>query len=82
MVLGFDNLEGYLGGHPYFGAVTGRVANRIARGEFSLDGKDYKLAVNNPPNSLHGGLKGFDKVVWKAEDATGPGRPGRQVDRI
>ncbi|HKI17812.1 MAG TPA: aldose epimerase family protein [Isosphaeraceae bacterium] len=72
VVLGFDNLAGYLGGHPYFGAATGRVANRIARGEFTLDGKDYKLAVNNPPNSLHGGLKGFDKVVWKAHDASGP----------
>jgi len=72
VVLGFDNLEGYLGGQPYFGAATGRVANRIAKGEFTLDGKQYKLAVNNPPNSLHGGLKGFDKVVWKAEDASGP----------
>jgi len=72
VVLGFDNLEGYLGGQPYFGAATGRVANRIARGEFTLDGKQYKLAVNDPPNSLHGGLKGFDKVVWKAEDSSGP----------
>jgi len=75
VVLGFDNLAGYLGGHPYFGAATGRVANRIAKGKFTLDGKEYKLAVNNPPNSLHGGLKGFDKVVWKAEDASGPVGP-------
>ncbi len=71
VVLGFDTLEGYLAGHPYFGATTGRVANRIAKGKFTLDGVDYKLAVNNGPNSLHGGLKGFDKVVWKAENVSG-----------
>jgi aldose 1-epimerase len=67
VVLGFDDLKGYLGGHPYFGAIVGRVTNRIAKGKFTLDGKEYHLAVNNGPNSLHGGLKGFDKVVWKAE---------------
>ena len=67
VVLGFDNLEGYLKGHPYFGATVGRVANRIAKGKFTLDGKEYKLAINNGPNALHGGLKGFDKVVWMAE---------------
>ena len=78
VVLGFDNLEGYLGGHPYFGAATGRVANRIAKARFTLDGKEYKLAANNGPNTLHGGLKGFDKVVWKAADVSGPGRAGRQ----
>ena len=72
VVLGFDNLEGYLGGHPYFGAAVGRVANRVANAKFSLDGKDYTLAVNNGPNSLHGGTKGFDKVVWKAEELPGP----------
>ncbi len=71
VVLGFETLEGYLGGHPYFGAATGRVANRIAKGRFTLDGKEYKLAVNNTPNTLHGGLKGFDKVVWKATNASG-----------
>ena len=69
VVLGFDNLDGYLKGHPFFGATVGRVGNRIAGGKFSLDGKDYTLAVNNGPNSLHGGLKGFDKVVWKVEAA-------------
>ncbi|MGH7173580.1 MAG: aldose epimerase family protein [Gemmataceae bacterium] len=72
VVLGFDNLKDYLAGHPYFGATVGRVANRIAKGEFTLDGKKYKLAVNNAPNSLHGGQKGFDKVVWKAEPETLP----------
>jgi aldose 1-epimerase len=67
VVLGFENLDGYLAGHPFFGATVGRVANRIAKGQFTLDGKEYKLAINNGPNSLHGGLRGFDKVVWKAE---------------
>jgi aldose 1-epimerase len=75
VVLGFDNLAAYLAGHPHFGATTGRVANRVAKGQFTLDGKDYKLAINNGPNSLHGGLKGFDKKVWKAEDASGPAGP-------
>jgi aldose 1-epimerase len=69
VVLGFSRLDPYLGAHPYFGAIVGRVANRIARGRFTLNGKEYKLAVNNGPNHLHGGLKGFDKVVWKAEPA-------------
>jgi aldose 1-epimerase len=66
VVLGFDTLQGYLDGHPYFGATVGRVANRIAKGKFSLKGKDYKLAANNGPNHLHGGEKGFDKVLWHA----------------
>jgi aldose 1-epimerase len=67
VVFGFDNLEGYLKGHPYFGSNVGRVANRIAKGKFTLDGKEYTLAINNGPNALHGGDKGFDKQVWKAE---------------
>jgi aldose 1-epimerase len=71
IVLGFDNLGQYLKGHPYFGCTVGRVANRIAGGKFTLDGKAYTLAVNNGPNHLHGGRKGFDKVVWKAEPQTG-----------
>jgi aldose 1-epimerase len=69
VVLGFDNLQSYLAGSPYFGALIGRVANRIAKGRFKLDGKEYKLSVNNGPNALHGGEKGFDKVVWRAESA-------------
>lgn len=64
VVLGFAELEGYLQKQPYFGAVVGRVANRIAKGTFTLDGKEYKLAINKEPNSLHGGLRGFDKVLW------------------
>lgn len=67
IVLGFEDLAGYLRGHPYFGAVIGRVANRIARGKFKLDGIEYKLATNDGLNHLHGGLKGFDKVLWQAE---------------
>lgn len=68
VVLGFDTLDGYLGEHPYLGAIVGRYANRIAKGKFTLNGVEYKLAVNNSPNHLHGGIKGFDKVLWKLED--------------
>ncbi|HWA34957.1 MAG TPA: aldose epimerase family protein [Cyclobacteriaceae bacterium] len=67
VVLGFDNLDGYLKGHPYFGATIGRYGNRIAKGKFKLDDKEYTLATNNGPNHLHGGVTGFDKVVWKGE---------------
>jgi aldose 1-epimerase len=71
VVLGFDNLEQYLKGHPYFGCTVGRVANRIAKGKFTLEGKTYQVAVNNGLNHLHGGLKGFDKMIWKAEPQSG-----------
>lgn len=67
VVLGFDTIEPYLAGVPYFGSTVGRVGNRIAKGAFTLNGQTYKLATNNGPNHLHGGIKGFDKVVWKAE---------------
>lgn len=75
VVLGFDTLDDYIARSPHFGAITGRVANRIARAEFTLDGKEYRLAANNGPNTLHGGKKGFDKVVWKAQDVSGPAGP-------
>lgn len=64
IVLGFDNLEDYVKHSPFFGCLVGRYGNRIAKGKFTLDGKEYQLAVNNGPNALHGGIKGFDKVVW------------------
>jgi aldose 1-epimerase len=66
VVLGYDSLPGYIAESPYFGAVVGRYANRIARGRFTLEGRTYRLATNNGPNHLHGGLKGYDKVVWRA----------------
>jgi aldose 1-epimerase len=72
VTLGFDTLDDHLGEHPYFGAVVGRYANRIAGGKFSIGGTEYTLATNNGPNSLHGGIKGFDKVLWDvlSEDIT------------
>jgi len=75
VVLGYDNLEGYLKDTPYFGAMIGRYGNRIAKGKFTLDGQTYTLATNNGPNALHGGIKGFDKIVWQAKSmatADGP----------
>lgn len=64
VLLGFVELEGYLQKQPYFGAVIGRVDNGIAKGTFKVDGKEYHLAINKEPNSLHGGVRGFDKVLW------------------
>ena len=66
IVLGYDDLAHYVANSPYFGAIIGRYANRIAKGRFTLDGKTYQLPVNDGPNSLHGGTKGFDKRVWDA----------------
>lgn len=76
VVLGFENLEPYLEKSPFFGALIGRVGNRIANAKFTLDGVTYQLAANNGPNSLHGGVQGFDKKIWAAqpfENANGPG---------
>ena len=68
VVLGFDSIDQYIKESPFFGAVVGRYGNRIAKGTFSLDGVTYKLAVNNGPNHLHGGVKALDKVLWSAEE--------------
>lgn len=81
VVLGLDTLEDYLKGHPMFGALAGRVANRIAGARFTLDGKEYVLARNNGPNHIHGGVKGFDKYVWDAEAADTPEGPSLRLTR-
>ena len=67
VVLGFDQFESYVRNPAWFGSLVGRVANRIAKGRFTLDGKQYSLEINDPPNNLHSGLKDLSRVVWKAE---------------
>jgi aldose 1-epimerase len=76
IVLGHDNLEGYLSASPYFGSPVGRYGNRIAGGRFVLDGVTYQLATNDGANHLHGGIKGFDKVIWNAEPIREPDAVG------
>ena len=76
VVLGYDSLDGYIKNPTYFGAVIGRYANRIGKAQFKLDGKTYKLAANNGANTLHGGIKGFDKDVWQADPFEKPGSVG------
>ncbi len=71
IVLGYDSLAGYYNGKSYFGCVVGRYANRIAGAKFTLDGKVYSLAANNGPNTLHGGVNGFDKAVWDVQQDNG-----------
>jgi aldose 1-epimerase len=71
VVLGLSDLESYMAGHPYFGAITGRVAGRITGGRFTLDGKTYELTRNEAPNHLHGGVEGFDKKIWTATPMDG-----------
>ena len=78
VTLGFNNLADYVAKSPYFGSITGRYANRIAKGQFTLDGKSYQLPINNSPNSLHGGTVGFDKHIW----ATTPFTRGGQVGLV
>jgi len=73
IVLGMENLDGYLKGHPYFGCIVGRYGNRIAKGRFVLNGVEYKLAKNNGENHLHGGIRGFDKAVWTARETGAAG---------
>jgi aldose 1-epimerase len=82
VVLGYDHLDGYLTNSPYFGAIIGRYANRIANGKFTLDGQTNTLATNNPPNHLHGGVKGFDKVVWIASPVETFYGPGLQLNYL
>jgi len=75
VVLGYDSIKGYEKDPSYFGAIVGRVGNRIAKGKFTLDEKDYSLAINNNENHLHGGIKGFNKKVWTPEIITYDGNP-------
>ena len=79
VVLGFDSLDGYLGEQPYFGAIVGRYGNRIANGKFSIGPDTYTLAKNNGENALHGGIRGFDKVVWSAKGFTEKGARGVEL---
>ena len=82
VVLGFDTFESYRGTHPYFGALIGRYGNRIGRAKLVLDGVEYTLAANNGENHLHGGLRGFDKVVWKAEVVEDDGGPSLRLEYL
>jgi len=82
VALGFDTLEKYETQNPFFGAITGRYANRIADGKFTLNDTTYTLDVNDGPNSLHGGAKGFDKRVWSAKEITQEGQAGVELSRL
>jgi aldose 1-epimerase len=82
VTLGYDNLDGYLKDTPYFGALVGRYGNRIARGHFTLEGQMYTLATNNGVNALHGGLKGFDKVVWTAKPFQSKAGPALELNYV
>ncbi len=81
VTLGYDTLEGWLSNTSYFGSTVGRYGNRIAKGEFTLDGKTYTLAKNNGENALHGGSKGFDKVLWDGKLVERPGAVGVEFTR-
>lgn len=82
VTLHLDSLDDYLAGHPFFGSVAGRYANRIAKGHFTLEGVEYKLATNNGPNHLHGGVRGFDKAVWKAKELLGADKAGVELTYV
>src|SRR5271170_3929426 len=82
VVLGLDNIDQYETQSPYFGAIIGRYANRIANGEFKLDDVTYKLATNNGPNTLHGGFKGYDKCIWAAETAITADGPSLRLSLV
>lgn len=82
IVLGFDSLDGYLAENPHFGSVVGRYGNRIAKGRFMLNGKEYVLAKNNGENHLHGGIRGFDRVVWAAKETGTKDAPALQLTYV
>jgi aldose 1-epimerase len=82
VALGFDNLDQYIKESPYFGAIIGRYGNRIAKGQFTLDGKQYQIPTNNGPNALHGGPKGFDKEVWAASPIEGSNWVGVELSYL
>jgi aldose 1-epimerase len=83
VTLGYDSLDGYLKNNtPYFGALIGRYANRIGKGTFSLGGREYRLAANSGGSHLHGGNRGFDKVVWKATEVRGPNGVGLKLEYV
>lgn len=82
VVVGFENLDGYLTGNQFFGATVGRVANRIRNAKFKLEGKEYTLASNDKPHHLHGGAKGWDKVVWSASTAETPDGPSIRLTYV
>ena len=82
VVLGYDSLDGYINDKAYFGALVGRYGNRIAHGQFVLDGVTYKLAKNNGENSLHGGVKGFNKAVWDAREVASKDGPSLQLNYL
>jgi aldose 1-epimerase len=82
VVLGYDSLSSYLKATSYFGAIVGRYGNRIGKGRFTLEGKEYALNVNDGHNTLHGGLKGFDKVVWEADESTPATQPSLSLSYL
>jgi aldose 1-epimerase len=82
VVLGYDSLQGYIDANPFFGALIGRYGNRIGNGTFTLNGVKYTLANNDGPHHLHGGLKGFDKVVWEAKERQDGENPGLELTYI
>jgi len=82
VALGFNNIDDYVKSSPYFGAIIGRYANRIAKGTFTLDGTTYHLAINNGPNALHGGLKGFDKQFWNVDQVMQNNTVGLKLSRV
>jgi aldose 1-epimerase len=82
VVLGFADLASYLAGHPFFGAIVGRVANRTSNARFELDGRTIELSANRPPNHMHGGFKGFDKKVWEALPMDGEQGPALRLHYV